>query len=274
MSGVDDAECSALLLYTSAMTSSRQQFQGMCRACGYVGTKASMTKHQATCAERQPSDGPTHEVYRFRVSGTYLPAYWLDVELTTTATLDDLDGFLRGIWLECCGHLSSFTIGPQDDFDSFEPKRIKQPPLTKLDLHAGDKFGYTYDFGSSTDLTVQVQAHESVGGKATGKVKLLARNLPLVLVCSVCGGAAKWAHSWEYDEATGNPLLYCGRHGKTTRDEQLGVVNSPRMGVCAYEGGNDESWPPAAPKLAVDPKPAEAKPKKATKAAVKQTDVS
>ncbi len=26
------------------------------------------------------------------------------------ATLADLDDFLRGIWLECCGHLSSFDI--------------------------------------------------------------------------------------------------------------------------------------------------------------------
>ena len=59
-----------------------------------------MTRHQATCAERQPSNDPTHEVYRFRVSGADLPAYWLDVEVTNTATLDDLDGFLRGIWLE------------------------------------------------------------------------------------------------------------------------------------------------------------------------------
>ena len=65
------------------MTKSRQQSQGMCRACGYVGTKATMTKHQATCAERQPSASPTHEVYRFRVSGAYFPAYWLDVAVTT-----------------------------------------------------------------------------------------------------------------------------------------------------------------------------------------------
>jgi len=27
------------------------------------------------------------------------------------ATLTDLDGFLRDIWLECCGHLSAFDIG-------------------------------------------------------------------------------------------------------------------------------------------------------------------
>ena len=46
------------------------------------------------------------------------------------------------------------------------------------------------------------------------------------------------------------------------------------MGVCAYEGGSDDSWPPAAPKPAVEPKPAVAKTKKAAKAAVKQTDGS
>ena len=27
------------------------------------------------------------------------------------ATLADLDRFLRDIWLECCGHMSQFTIG-------------------------------------------------------------------------------------------------------------------------------------------------------------------
>jgi hypothetical protein len=115
-------------------------------------------------------------------------------------------------------------------------------------------------------LTVLVHAHGSVEIKATGKVKVMARHLPPILGCSVCEGPAKWAHSWEDDEATVNPLLYCGRHGKTTRDEQVPVVNSPRMGFRAYEGGNDESWPPAAPKLAFEPKP--------TKAAVKQTDGS
>jgi hypothetical protein len=239
----------------------------MCRACGYVGTKASMTKHQATCSARQPSDGPTHDAYRLRVSGTDLPAYWLDVELTTKATLDDLDGFLRGIWLECCGHLSSFTIGPQDDedFDPFRAsKGAKQPLLTKLGIQPGDKFGYTYDFGSSTDLTVQVQALESVSGKAADKVRLLARNLPPIMVCSLCTNPATWVHGWEVDEDTGGPLLYCNAHGKKTREEQLPVVNSPRMGVCAYEGGSDDDWPPAAPKVAAQKQPAEEKPRRAS----------
>jgi len=28
-----------------------------------------------------------------------------------SATLTKLDDYLRAIWLECCGHLSKFTIG-------------------------------------------------------------------------------------------------------------------------------------------------------------------
>ena len=238
------------------MTKTRTQSRGMCRACGYVGTKASMTKHQEKCPER--SSGKEREVYRLRVSGSDSPEYWLDVEMPVNADLDDLDGFLRGIWLECCGHMSSFTIGPQDDYDNFDPftlpKTGKQPALDKLKLQPGNKFGYTYDFGSSTDLTIQVQARETVGGKAGQKVRLLARNLPPALTCSECGRPAEWVHSWEYDEETGEALLYCEQHGEDTRDEQLPVTNSPRMGVCAYEGGNDDNWPPA--EAAATPKPA------------------
>ena len=32
------------------------------------------------------------------------------IEMQETATLEDLDSFLRDIWLECCGHLSAFNI--------------------------------------------------------------------------------------------------------------------------------------------------------------------
>lgn len=248
------------------MTRTRTQSRGMCRNCGYVGTKASMTKHQAVCEARFSSSQGQHEVYRLRVSGSDRPQYWLDVDMPVNANLDDLDGFLRGIWLECCGHLSSFTIGPQDDYDDFDPfkppRKNKQPTLDKL-LNVGDKFGYTYDFGSSTELNVQVQARETVGGKAREKVRLLARNLPPALVCSECGAPAQWVHSWDYDEETGEPTFYCNKHGKRTRDEQLPVVNSPRMGVCAYESGNDDDWPPADPDAAVPAKPAKA-PRKAS----------
>ena len=36
--------------------------------------------------------------------------YWMHLEVPIYITLADLDGFLRDIWLECCGHLSDFNI--------------------------------------------------------------------------------------------------------------------------------------------------------------------
>ena len=36
--------------------------------------------------------------------------YWMELAVRADTTLRQLDGFLRGMWLECCGHLSEFTI--------------------------------------------------------------------------------------------------------------------------------------------------------------------
>lgn len=230
----------------------RTQSKGMCRACGYVGTKASMTKHQASCPERRAPEGSQREVYRLRVSGG--GPYWIDIEAAADATLNDIDTFLRGLWLECCGHLSQFTIGPEpewldDDWNPFgapkkRGKRARPPQLREL-LTVGQKFGYTYDMGSSTDLELTVQAQETAQDSGP-PVVLLARNLPPQYTCCKCDAPARWIHTWEYDEDTGWPPMYCARHGKTSRGEQLPLVNSPRTGVCGYEGGNLDDWPPAA----------------------------
>lgn len=207
-----------------------------------------MTKHQASCPVRRILVEKPREVFRLRVSGG--GPYWLDIEAAASATLDDIDAFLRDIWLECCGHLSLFTIGPEPAWrdDGWNPlaapkKKDQQPPLSKL-LEVGQKFGYTYDMGSSTYLELTVQAKET-SYAYDEPVILLARNLPPLYLCCKCDAPAKWIHSWEYDEETGIPLMYCGRHGKSTRDEQLPLVNSPRTGICAYEGGSSDHWPPA-----------------------------
>lgn len=232
---------------TQFMTQARQQSSsGMCRGCGHVDSRTSMNTHQAICGVRLPGGGPDREVFRLRIGGG--GPYWLDVDVTLDATLDDLDSFLRAIWLDCCGHLSEFTIGPQVDYQNFDPHSAdaasEQSPFREL-LTVGETFGYTYDLGSSTELKVRVEARESVFDFGDA-VRLLARNLPPVFKCRECGAPAKWVHGWEYDEQTGDALLYCGRHGRGAREEHLPVVNSPRMGVCAYTGGNLDDWPKAA----------------------------
>ena len=219
--------------------------RGMCRACRFVGTRAEMSGHHAQCVVRKAGPDRSRDVFRLHIDGG--GPYWLDLDVSLDATLDDLDEFLRAIWLECCGHLSEFTIGPQTDYTNFDPIRVEQASeqsrFGEL-LTVGEGFGYVYDLGSSTELSVHVEAREQVYDSRE-KLYFLARNVPPVLHCSKCSAPAKWVHSWEFDEETGEPLLYCGRHGKSSRDEQLPVVNSPRMGVCAYEGGSMDDWPPA-----------------------------
>jgi hypothetical protein len=43
-----------------------------------------------------------------KVEGAYQKEYWLFLDIALNATLEDLDAFLRQIWLECCGHMSGF----------------------------------------------------------------------------------------------------------------------------------------------------------------------
>ena len=50
---------------------------------------------------------PVHLV----VGGRYAPMYWLHLDASAEATLEDLDGYLRKCWLECCGHRSAFRLG-------------------------------------------------------------------------------------------------------------------------------------------------------------------
>ncbi|MGH2480048.1 MAG: hypothetical protein ACRDHW_10375, partial [Ktedonobacteraceae bacterium] len=69
-------------------------------------------EHLQTCQARLSAkqEGHTQRLFHVFVEGTYRPSYWMHLELPVAATLADLDDFLRTIWLECCGHLSEFTI--------------------------------------------------------------------------------------------------------------------------------------------------------------------
>lgn len=215
---------------------------GMCRTCGFMGNPASMTKHQATCEGRL---GGSTDAFRLRVSAD--GPYFLDLDVKANATLDDVDSFLRGIWLECCGHMIEFSIGPQLDYDApvLSMKKPRQPPLHTL-LKTGQKFTYTYDMGTSTELEITVQARENVTPFPV-TVRLLARNFAPEFKCAHpgCNQTAKWANSWEYDD-WGLPVMHCTKHADKEAKADgayLPIVNSPRMGQCAYEGGNDDKWP-------------------------------
>jgi hypothetical protein len=86
-----------------------------------------MARHLKSCKARDEENdklaikgatkgSASRTILHLLVEGLYLPMYWMHIEIPANATLQDLDDFLRQIWLECCGHLSSFEIGAAHSF--------------------------------------------------------------------------------------------------------------------------------------------------------------
>jgi hypothetical protein len=97
----------------------------------------------------------------------------------------------------------------------------------------GDEFFYEYDFGSTTELKLQVLSKRD-GVLKRGKVRLLARNLAPEFFCK-CGKPATQIDA----ECCHEESFYCdkcSRQHEELEETLLPVVNSPRMGVCGYCG--------------------------------------
>jgi Plasmid pRiA4b ORF-3-like protein len=225
---------------------SRYTSYGVCALCGKRTTKAAMTRHLGSClAVHEPSRGKAARLFRMRIEDAYSPIFWMDVEMRVNSTLEELDDFLRGEWLECCGHLSAFYVDrdtymvpTSGMFESLgDPdERTMEVELGEI-LRKGSRFQHTYDFGTSTDLKLRV-ADERPGRIGSQRVRLLSQNEAPVWECEVCGEDASWICTFCMYERQ-NPF-YCELHSEDHDCEEsemlLPVVNSPRMGMCGYTG--------------------------------------
>lgn len=214
---------------------------GTCQLCRRQVAKSAMRCHLESCLSREAEQG-SQEVIQLRIESPGRAAYWLDVELKASAQLTSLDSFLRRIWLECCGHLSAFTIGPyryvlvRDEWED-------DPDETSMKARSGSaigprvvQFGYEYDFGSTTELLIRVPARQKRRARRDA-VRLLARNDDPHSTCSTCEAPAVSVCPFCIDE---DSWFACpdheGPHGDCGDDVWLPVVNSPRMGICGYQG--------------------------------------
>jgi hypothetical protein len=225
---------------------------GTCQLCGKALTRRGTPKHFAACIPAHDvTSGPERRLVQLRVTAPGLPAYWLDVEMRADAKLDALDDFLRRIWLECCGHLSAFTIGAVKYFSSgydlgftqtFGSAGRQTISERSMNVRIGDvlpavgtRFEYEYDFGSTTALQLTL-ASERTGRIGRSAGHLLARNTAPVWPCAVCGRAATGVCSYCLHDMTS--AFACASHkrmhGCGGTDGFVPVVNSPRMGVCGY----------------------------------------
>jgi hypothetical protein len=203
-----------------------EHLAGKCELCGHEAVRSQMSRHLARCAPPHDSGGRSDLLIQLRFQNE--DAYWLELEARADAALHQVDALLRKTWLECCGHLSAFRFGDRE-----LPMRTT---VGSAFFHKGLVFNYDYDFGSTTELEGRV-----VGGRegSLGRrvVRLLARNLPPPLRCAACDASATVACPFC---RSSEDFLYCdahaAEHGCNDPDTLLPVVNSPRMGVCAYTG--------------------------------------
>ena len=204
-----------------------------------------MTRHLETCPKRTATFTPTrdkylvkpHHLLQLRIDGLYAPDYWMYVEIPSEAPLDMLDNFLRKSWLECCGHLSRFEIrgiSYSSYADASFGGKTMDIQIGKV-LHVGDECTYEYDFGSTTDLRLKVQS-EREGVRQKKVVTLLAHNVLPTQPCSVCGKPATQICSECSYDGSGFLCETCATEHECGEEMLLPVINSPRMGVCGYDG--------------------------------------
>jgi len=229
----------------------RTTSRGTCFLCDGTFSNAGMTRHIQGCLQKHPAGGPTSpqaqlrraRVFHLVVQGRYAPGYWLHLEARASARLDDLDQFLRHIWLECCGHLSAFTIGEQSYSDSPTDDFIEKNMRVELGhvLEPRLRFTHEYDFGSTTHLALKV-ASERDAEYRREPIRLLARNNPPPIPCGVCGKPAVVLCAECRYEPDGWLCKACARKHECSDEMFLPVVNSPRVGVCGYTGEADGVW--------------------------------
>lgn len=215
---------------------------GKCEFCGETVSKRSIAKHVQTCKSRPDVASITKpiKVFQLKVEGRRAPEYWLQLDVPSKTSLKTLDNYLRGIWLECCGHMSQYQIG-EEYYVSSDAKELDASSMNyalEKVVGPGDRFGYEYDFGSTTELLITVVNEHQGDAKRDKDIQLLAQNLPLEFSCKECGKPATTICQECLYDGDNNGFLCddCAEEHECGEEMQLPVVNSPRMGECAYSG--------------------------------------
>ncbi len=207
--------------------------KGNCYLCGKELGKTAMKNHilKVHCPEQG------QECRLLKIEGSEDKNYWLYVDIPLSSTLKTLDGFLRKIWLECCGHMSAFSNGCGEVGMSV---RIGN-------FNDGDVLLHEYDFGSTTETLITFIG--TVYRSQQRGVRLLARNAPIKFICRECASPAVLIDVQDYEN---KDPFYCRKCAEKNTDPDtvfLPVTNSPRMGVCGYCGESDTfTYAPRTPK--------------------------
>lgn len=214
--------------------------KGECASCGQEVTSSKVVKHLSVCSKRlgiiKMSDSkkiPSETLYHLRTQDACNDQFWLDLEIRGSSTLKDLDGYLRAIWLECCGHVSQFSLGDRQASELSKKRRADEV------FRSGTKLTHIYDFGDSSETLIKVVGTRKGKSVTTCSVSLMARNQMPESKCGECKQPATrlCMECLVEKEIWG---ILCEKHAKVHPHDDYGkpvqLVNSPRLGMCGYEG--------------------------------------
>ena len=217
-----------------------KQSRGECAFCGRDMTKGGLSRHLKTCPQREEAirvanQGPGEEqvLYHIQVQDAWWADFWLHLEMRGSATLKTLDSYLRAIWLECCGHLSQFSIG------GWSGKEIPKSRKAERVFEPGLELTHMYDFGTSSETLIRVVDVREGVPLTSHPIFLMARNDHPHVSCTECDQPATrlcLECMYEFEE----PGTLCDQHAQEhphhDYGEPVALLNSPRVGMCGYTG--------------------------------------
>ena len=217
-----------------------KQVTGKCGFCDYETTRGRMAKHLAGCSERQvvmakAEGGKAQQqmLYHLLVQDNWGGDFWLHLEMKGEAKLKHLDDYLRAIWLECCGHMSDFFRGR-----IWGDKVSKSTPAEKI-FSGGMELFHVYDFGTSSETIIRVVDKRKGKPLTAHPITLMARNNLPEMKCMECDQPARWMCvecQYEHEQSGFLCEKHVKKHPHDEYGEPLAIVNSPRLGMCGYDG--------------------------------------
>ncbi|MDX2231946.1 MAG: hypothetical protein NW220_20090 [Leptolyngbyaceae cyanobacterium bins.349] len=224
----------------------RKQSRGTCAYCGKEMGKGGISKHLQTCPGRQAAiakaeqgKGTPELLYHLRIQDSYNPGFWLDLEMRGSKSLKDLDFYLRGIWLECCGHLSEFSAG------GFMHTVGKTRKIKEVFPDGEGQLLHVYDFGTSSETIVKCVGVRQGKPTTSKAIALMARNTMPLQGCIECGQPATHLCLECVYEADAEGTLcdaHTEKHPHHNYGDPLPLMNSPRTGMCGYTGPADPPY--------------------------------
>ncbi|MCP4418393.1 MAG: hypothetical protein GY805_17375 [Chloroflexi bacterium] len=216
----------------------KKQSRGNCAFCGREMTRDGLSKHLRSCTKRQETIAAaqlytTQTLYHLLVRDAYDSDFWLHLEVNGRSTLTRLDRYLRAIWLECCGHMSQFSVGGWRGQEIGKSRKIEGA------FASGVELTHIYDFGTSSETLIKPVATRT--GKPLSKhpVYLMARNKLPDVVCDECDAAASF-YCVDCLVEQGEWISLCDKHRAEHDHDEYGgpspLINSPRLGMCGYDG--------------------------------------